>query len=314
MNQNTAASALTQRRYAPPPFRELRPPKLKLPPGACDAHFHILGPQAQFPFNPNRSFVPGVDHEDSTLEDWKKLQSTLGLSRGLLVQSMMYYPSYELALHCLCLMPDRLRGVVMPLPPISDRELHILTKAGVIGARFTPSTEKTIDERLVRRILEFGWGMHYLLGPADPKTAGQVRADEDEVVAAWRKQILATPGKFVLEHMGSPPVEQGITSKGFRFVLQCLDTGRCWVKLSPRISNHERHPFSDVRPLVDELVRRAPNRLLWGSDWPHPQYWRPMLSDSVLLDLMLEWVPDEVTRNRIFVDNPIEAFGFPSVA
>ena len=108
-------------------------------------------------------------------------------------------------------------------------------------------------------------------------------------------------------------MNQGMDSATFEFLLECLDTGRCWVKLSPRPSKQETLPFSDVLPLVRELVARAPDRLLWGSDWPHPQYWRPMPSDSDLLDMMLDWVPDERTRNRIFVDNPIEAFGFPKV-
>lgn len=295
-----AAIAPAPHRKAPPPLRKLNPPKLKLPPGACDTHFHFLGPQREFPFNPIRNFVPDVDHEDSTSEDWKRLQAALGLSRGLLVQSMMYYPSYELALHGLSLMPERLRAVVTPSLTITDRELEILAKAGVVGVRFTRSTGETIDERLVRRTHELGWGMHYLLG-------------ENENARDWSQSILASPGKFVLEHMGHPPVEHGINSKRFKFVLECIDTGRCWVKLSPRISKQQTFPFSDVLPLVHTLVERAPNRLLWGSDWPHPQYWRPMPSDSDLLDMMLDWVPDEATRNRIFVDNPIEAFGFPPV-
>jgi predicted TIM-barrel fold metal-dependent hydrolase len=265
----------------------LRPLKLKLPPGACDTHFHFLGPQREFPFNPNRNFVPDVDHDDSTISDWQQMQSMLGLSRGLLVQSMMYYPGYELALHALCLMPDRLRAVVSPRPEITDREIGILTRAGVVGTRFTRPTGAVIDDRVVRRTHEFGWG-HYLL-------------HDEKQMWAWRNQILRSPGKFVIEHLGSPPVEQGIDSPTFKFVLECIDTGRCWVKLSPRPSKHETFPFSDVLPLVKQLVARAPNRLLWGSDWPHPQYWRPMPSDSDLLDMMLGWVPDERTRNRIFV-------------
>src|SRR5262249_37304871 len=108
-----------------------------------------------------------------------------------------------------------------------------------------------------------------------------------------------------------PAVEQGIESPTFKFGLECIDTDRCWAKLSPRPSKQETFPFSDVLPLVRELVARAPNRLLWSSDLPHPQYWRPLASDSDLLDMMLDWVPDEATRNLIFVDNPIEAFGFP---
>lgn len=288
------------RRLAPPPHRTLPPPKLKLPPGACDCHFHFLGPQTEFPFNPNRKFVPDVDHEDSTIEDWKKMQSALGLSRGLLVQSMMYHPSYEMALHGLSLMPDRLRAVVIPRPEITDRELDILTKAGTVGIRFTHPTGEAIDKTLVRRTHEFGWSMHYLL-------------HGDEHVQAWRKDILASPGKFIIEHIANTPVEKGLDHPTFKFVLECLDTGRCWVKLSPRISKQETLPFSDVAPFVAKLVERAPDRLLWGSDWPHPQYWRPMPSDSDLLDMMLDWAPDEAVRKKIFVDNPAEAFGFPPV-
>ena len=300
MSTDATTSTHTKRRHAPPPVRNLRPPNLKLPPGACDTHFHFLGPQREFPFNPNRNFVPDVDHDDSTIADWQQMQSALGLSRGLLVQSMMYYPGYELALHALCLMPDRLRAVVSPRAGITDREINVLTKAGVVGVRFTRPTGAVIDDRLVRRTHEFGWGMHYLL-------------HDEEQMWAWRNKILGSPGKFLIEHLGNPPVERGVDSATFKFVLECIDTGRCWVKLSPRPSKQETFPFSDVLPLVKQLVARAPNRLLWGSDWPHPQYWRPMPSDSDLLDMMLDWVPDEKARNRIFVDNPIEAFGFPKV-
>jgi 2-pyrone-4,6-dicarboxylate lactonase len=300
MSTEPIAGTPTKRRHAPPPVRNLSPPALKLPPGACDTHFHFLGPQREFPFNPNRNFVPDVDHDDSTIADWQKMQSALGLSRGLLVQSMMYYPSYELALHALCLMPKRLRAVVSPRAEITDGELEILSEAGVVGVRFTRATSPTIDDRLVHRTDELGWGMHYLL-----HDEGQMRG--------WRSQILKSPGKFVIEHLGNAPMDQGIDSAKFKFLLECLDTGRCWIKLSPRPSKQETFPFSDVLPLVRELVARAPNRLLWGSDWPHPQYWRPMPSDSDLLDMMLDWVPDENIRSRIFVDNPIEAFGFPRV-
>jgi predicted TIM-barrel fold metal-dependent hydrolase len=131
----------------------------------------------------------------------------------------------------------------------------------------------------------------------------------EEELAAWRDEIVATPGRFVIEHGGWPPVAKGVDSEAFRVVLDCLDTGRCWVKLSPRFSDQPVLPFSDVLPFVRELVRRAPERLLWGSDWPHPNYFNPMPNDADLLDLMLDWVPDETTRRKIFVDNPAELFG-----
>jgi predicted TIM-barrel fold metal-dependent hydrolase len=102
-----------------------------------------------------------------------------------------------------------------------------------------------------------------------------------------------------------------VDGAGFKFMLRCLDTGRCWVKLSPRISNQETFPFADTDPLVQKLVEHAPTRLLWGSDWPHPQYFKPMPNDVALLDMMLDWVSDEKIRKLIFVDNPAELFGFP---
>ena len=89
-----------------------------------------------------------------------------------------------------------------------------------------------------------------------------------------------------------------------------IDTGRCWVKLSPRCSAQATLPFDDVLPFVHALVKRAPERLLWGSDWPHPNYFNPMPNDADLLDLMLEWAPDEAARRRIMIDNPAERFGF----
>jgi predicted TIM-barrel fold metal-dependent hydrolase len=167
-----------------------------------------------------------------------------------------------------------------------------------VGYRVTWRLTKDIDQTMIKRVTERGWSIHYLH-----------RADEAQM-DAWKPAILNTAGKFILEHMGGVDPSKGIDGEGFKFVLRCLDTGRCWVKLSPRISKQENFPFSDVLPLVQKLVQHAPNRLLWGSDWPHPQYFKPMPNDVALLDQMLDWVPDENTRKQIFVENPAEVFGF----
>jgi 2-pyrone-4,6-dicarboxylate lactonase len=209
MSTDVTTGTPTKRRHAPPPVRNLRPPKLKLPPGACDTHFHFLGPQREFPFNPNRKFVPDVDHDDSTIADWQQMQSALGLARGLLVQSMMYHPSYELALHALCLMPERLRAVVSPRPEITDRELEILTKAGVVGVRFTRATSPTIDDRLVHRTNELGWGMHYLF-------------HDEQQMKGWRSQIIKSPGKFVIEHWETRQWTRGSTVPPSNFCSNAL--------------------------------------------------------------------------------------------
>lgn len=277
--------------------RNYRAPKLKLPPGACDTHFHFIGPQKLFPLKPNHVFAH-LEFEDTPVEDWLKMQAALGLSRGLHVQSMMYENNYEIVLHTQSLFPGRLRAVAIPWPGITDNELRILTECGVVGYRVTHRLEKEVDQRMVARVHEHGWAIHYLVKP-DPE---------------WRRRILASPGRFVLEHMGGIDPSEGLESASFKFVRQCLDTGRCWVKLSPRPSKQESFPFDDMLPFVHTLVEHYPNRLLWGSDWPHPQYFKPMPKDVDLLDQMLDWVPEESTRKRIFVDNPAECLGFPPPA
>jgi predicted TIM-barrel fold metal-dependent hydrolase len=286
--------------FSPRIDRTYPEPKLKLPPGACDCHFHFIGPQAQFPLVPDRPFGH-LQFEDTAFDDWENMQAGLGLSRGLHVQSMMYGRNYELALHAQCRYPDRLRTVViMPWPEITDRELQFMTDNGVVGARLSWMTEKEIDYRMIDRLNGFGWAMHYLVPMA-------------ELDSVWEEMILNSPSKFVLEHNGFPPVEKGANSEEFDFVLKCIDTDRCWVKLSPRFSAQDDFPFDDTDPFVQRLVTAAPNRLLWGSDWPHPQYFKPMPNDVALLDMMLDWVPDEKARNMILVDNPAELFNFPTL-
>ena len=280
---------------SPPIDRNYRTPKIKLPPGACDTHFHFIGPQLQFPLNPNHVFSH-LEFEDTTIEDWLAMQEAMGLSRGVLVQSMMYGHNYELALHGLARFPDRLRAVIAPWTDITDRELEILSKAGVVGARFAQRMDPVLDERMIHQVHEFGWSANYLGIPENR-----------------RKTILNSPGRFVIEHAGHPPTHEGINSAEVKFVLQCLDTGRCWVKINPRFSHEEDFPFADTTPIIRKYVEHAPNRLMWCSDWPHPQYFRPMPNDADLVDIMLDWVPDETTRNRIFVDNPAECYNFPPV-
>jgi predicted TIM-barrel fold metal-dependent hydrolase len=284
-----------QRPKSPPIDRNYRKPKIKLPPGACDTHFHFIGPQSQYPLLPDHVFSH-LEFEDTTIEDWLMLQDALGLSRGVLVNSMMYGHNYELALHGLSRFPERLRAVISPWSEITDRELEILTMAGVVGARLSARMDPALDERLIHRVHEHGWSANYLGIPENR-----------------RKAILASPGRFVIEHAGHPPTGQGINSAEFKFVLQCLDTGRCWVKINPRFSHQENFPFSDTTPLVRKLVEHAPSRIVWCTDWPHPQYFRPMPNDADLVDIMLDWVPDEATRNRIFVDNPAEIYNFPAI-
>ena len=282
-----------QRRISPPPDRNVRAPRLALPPGACDTHVHIFGPQARFPLLPSRR----LDVEDCTCDDLVALHDTLGISRALLVQSFQHGFSYEYMLNALTRYPERFRGVTSPAPDITDGELEILDAAGVVGARFAYMASPEIDATLLARVADRGWQAHFMV-------------EGEAQIAAWRERILGFPNAFVIEHLGMPPTEKGPGSAEFRFVLECLETDRCWVKLSPRFSKQPVLPFSDVLPFVRAAVERAPGRLLWGSDWPHPNYFEPMPNDADLVDLLESWIPDERTRRRVLVDNPAELFGF----
>jgi predicted TIM-barrel fold metal-dependent hydrolase len=282
------------KKKSPPPDRHPKTPKIKLPPGACDCHFHILGPQARFPLKPNRD----MEFEDCTYDDLVAMQDALGLTRGLIVQSFQHGGSYEYMLHALSRDPNRWRGIAGPAPDITDRELEILTKAGVVGARYAYYVSPDLDVKTIQRLAAFGWQAHYMV-------------NGEKAISGWREHILKSPGKFVLDHMANPPVKKGLDSMEFKFLLECLDTGRCWTKLSPRYSDEQTLPFADTVPFIKRVVERYPDRLLWGSDWPHPHYFKPMPNDGDLIDLMLDWVPDEAIRKRIFTDNPAELFGFP---
>jgi 2-pyrone-4,6-dicarboxylate lactonase len=278
---------------SPPPDRNTRKPKIRLSPGACDTHFHIFGPQRRFPLDPGRR----LEVEDCTLDDLITMHDTLGITRGLIVQSFQHGHAYEYLLHALSREPGRFRACIIPAPDITDQELRILVDAGAVAVRYSFKSHRAIDQRQLERYQGFGLQPHYLV-------------HGEQEIAAWREQILATKGRFVIEHMGYPEVARGLADPCFRFVLECLDTGRCWVKLSPRCSAEPVVPFSDVLPFVHELVRRAPARLLWGSDWPHPNYFNPMPNDADLIDLMLDWAPDRATQDQIMVKNPQELFGF----
>lgn len=297
MSSTASPPAAAARGKSPPWDHRLRKPRLKLPLGATDCHFHFIGPQELYPLRPNHVFAH-LDFEDDTMEDWLKLQDMMGLQRGVHVLSMMYKHGYELMLNSLGRFPDRLRGVICPDPSITDLELEMLTKAGVVGARFARRMGPTIDKSVLARTHEHGWSAHYLL-----------RGMEE--IEAWRKTILGSPGRFVIEHMGLPPAEKGVGSPEFRFVLECMDTGRCWLKLSPRFSSEDNFPFSDTRPFIDLVVKKYPSRLLWGSDWPHPQYFKPMPNDADLIDQVGEWLPDPGLLKQVMTDNPAELFGFP---
>ena len=280
---------------SPAPDRDVRRPQLAPPPGSCDCHVHIIGPQAVYPLTEQTPLIL----EDSPLDEFRRVQSILGVTRALIVASGGHGYSYQHVLNVLCQDPVNYRGVVMLPPDITDTELAILDKAGVVGARFYPGVSAP-DGRTLARVKEIGWFAEFAIA-------------NSQFLDAWTPEIDAFDGCVVIEHSGMPPVEQGVDSPHFRKILHYVDTGRAWVKLSHRFAKSELPPYPDSLPFIHKLVAHAPERMLYGSDYPHPQFWTPMPNEAMFLDLMLEWVPDAHIRHQILVRNPEALLGFPAI-
>ena len=283
-----------------PPDPSPRTPLLRCPPGATDCHVHVYGPADHYPVAPTRAFdVP--DASPSTL---RSVLDTLGIDRVVLVQPSGYGTDNQRHLDALAEVGRPARMIASLRTDVSSAELERLDHAGVRGVRYTighaaavPVTEMP---ELARRIEPLGW--HVQL---------HVMSDGGRVPLAEMQSILsALPVEVVLDHVGSVRPAEGINQPGFTALLELLATGRCWVKLSAAYRVAEAPPYPEMKPFVDAMLAVNPERLLWGSDWPHVSFKGTMPNTTELLDQMLTWVPDDDQRTRILVDNPARLYGF----
>jgi predicted TIM-barrel fold metal-dependent hydrolase len=276
-------------------------PKLKLPAGACDAHCHVFGPGDTFPYHPKRSYTP----PDAPKEKLKALHDLLGLERAVIVQATCHGDDNTATLDCIAWAPERYRGIAMVNPDVSTAELERLHKGGIRGARFSfarhlsggskPDFSKI--KAVCDKMKPFGWhAVVYMEG-------------EDVVDNAHEFSKLGVP--VVFDHMARIHPERGIGQKPFQLLLGYIKNSDAWVKITgaERLSVAGT-PFHDVVPYAQELVEAAPDRILWGTDWPHPNIDGYMPNDGDLVDLFGLYVPDEALRKKILVDNPARLYGF----
>ena len=275
-------------------------PKLKCPPGACDSHIHLFGPVDKYAFQPEGPYLSREQLPETNIA----LQDKLGLSRAVIVSPGGYGKNYKFLADTLERFPDRFRGIALIPDDITTAEFQRLTKLGVRGLRFMSAARGPkfphISERLAGIAAEHGWHVQFYPHGTD--------------LVDYADRLLALPNEaIVLDHFAGVPAEGGIDQPAFKTMLRMLDTGRAWVKISgPMRCTPKEFPYAPVTPMAQALVRHAPERLVWGSDWPHVNMNdRLMPNDGDLLDLLLEWVPDTSTRNRILIDNPCTLYGFP---
>lgn len=276
------------------------PTRFVPPPEACDAHCHVFGPAASFPFSPGRSYTP----PDSGIDDFERLQATLGLQRAVFVQASCHGTDNAAMLDAIVRGDGRYAGVAMVDDSYTDDDLRMLHDHRVRGIRFnfvahlggTPDLEQFW--RLVERIEPLGWHIVLHFDAHDLPDHADL--------------LDRLPVPYVIDHMARVPAADGIDQEPFRYLLDLFGRDeRCWVKIScaERLTEGRIAPYDDVVPFARALVATAPSRLLWGTDWPHPNL-AVMPDEGHLLDLLADFVPDEATRNQILVDNPARLYPF----
>jgi predicted TIM-barrel fold metal-dependent hydrolase len=272
------------------------------PPGACDAHCHIFGPAARFPFSPDRAYTP----DDAGIDDFERLQTRLGLSRAVFVQASCHGTDNRAMLDALHRGAGRYAGVAMVDETFTDDDLADLHRAGVRGTRFNfvahlgGAPDLPAMGRIVERVARLGWHIVLHFDAQDLPTYAEL--------------LDRLPCPFVIDHMARVDATAGLDQAPFVALLELLRDERCWVKISgaERLTADGHPPYDDVVPIARALIAAAPDRVLWGTDWPHPNV-RHLPDDRGLVDLLADFAPDEATRHRILVENPERLYDFSAL-
>ena len=273
-------------------------PQLTPPAGACDTHMHIYGPQQTYPLRQAGAF-PGPPN--SWVTDYQAVQKRLGLERLVIVQPAAYGTDNRCTLDAMRLFGDKARGVAVIERDISDQALTELTEAGMRGLRFFMLPGSFYDwadlEPLAQRVAAYGWHIQLQMDGRD--------------LPEQVERLLQLPTPLVIDHVGKFLEPVAPDHPGFVALLRLVESGRCWVKLSAPYETSKAGPpfYADVGQLAKVLIEKVPERLVWASNWPHPSV-QAKPDDAALLDVLLDWVADDHTRQRILADNPAELYGF----
>ena len=281
------------------PDPDTRKPDYVPPPGACDAHCHIFGPGSVYPYAPGRKYTP----PDAPLERFRELQATLGLERAVLVNASCHGVDNTVILDAIAQSGGRYRGVANVDGSFDDRALERLHDGGIRGVRFNfvkhlgGTPDMNVFHRMVNQIRTLGW--HVVL-----------HFDAGDLLE-FSTLLDELPVPFIIDHMGRVPTGNGLQQRPFRLLLETARRDNCWVKIcgAERIST-AGPPFTDAVPFAQALLAVCPDRILWGSDWPHPNIKKHMPNDGDLVDLIPLFMPDPALQQKVLVDNPHRLYGF----
>jgi 2-pyrone-4,6-dicarboxylate lactonase len=282
----------------PPPDPDPVSPSLVLPPGACDAHCHVFGPASKFPYAADRSYTP----PDAPVENLRWLHAKLGVSRAVIVHASCHGTHMEVTLDAIASSEGRYRGVACVEDGVTDSELEVLHIGGIRGIRFNfvkhlgGVPDLSVFHRLVERIKPLGW--HVVL-----------HFDAEDIVS--QSELLGRIDvPFIIDHMGRVKAADGLQQAPFQSLLALYrNNPLAWVKVcgAERVSSGKR-PFLDAVPFAQALIAVDPGRILWGTDWPHPNITKDMPNDGELVNLFAKICPDPGTQRCILIDNPTRMY------
>jgi predicted TIM-barrel fold metal-dependent hydrolase len=258
---------------------------------------HVFGPAGRYPWSPARGYTPA----DALLEDYAALQRRLGLERVVVVQPSVYGTDNRCTRDAVVRLGPRGRGVAVLPAEVSQAELAQLHAAGFRGARLNLISPGGVPfdavDTLAAKIAAHGWHLQFFMGP--------------DVLLAHAEKLAALPVDLVFDHFGPLDRSKGVDQPAMRTLLDLLAGGSTWAKISGAYRvDHGASPWPGAQPFAALLLKEAPDRLVWGTDWPHPGPPGPMPDGGDLLDALWAWCQDEELYRKILVDNPARLYGF----
>lgn len=280
-------------------------PTVQLPAGAVDAHCHVFGPAAEFPFAPDRKYTPG----DASKSDLENLRNDLGVARNVIVQASCHGRDNSALLDALDYFGETARGVVTIGSDVSENELEDMHERGVRGVRFN-FVKRLVENQsfeevglVAAKIRELGWHIVvYFESPDLP--------DLEDFLSNLNVPL-------VIDHLGRPDVAKGASSAEYASFLKFMDRTDAWVKVScperltitgPYAVAGANEVYTDVAPFAQKAIAEFPDRILWGTDWPHPNLRSHMPDDAILLNYLTQIAPDQSDLQRLLVDNPMALY------
>ena len=283
----------------PGPDPNTKAPTFKLPPNACDAHTHIFGPGDTYPYAPDRTYTP----PDAPLEKFRELHQTLGIARAVIVNASCHGLDNRVALDAIAVSGGRYRAIANIDDSISEKDLRKLHDGGVRGCRFNfvrhlgGVPDMHVFNRVVAKVAPLGWHLDLHFDAVD--------------LPEFAPMLEKLPMRYAIDHMGRVKAADGLDQKPFEALLALMRADeKCWVKVCgcERVSS-SGPPFHDALPFARRLVQTAPDRVIWGTDWPHPNV-KIMPNDGDLVDLIPLFLPERDLQQKVLVDNPARLFEF----